>query len=153
MNEHEIRQGRRTAAVLVLAVAAGTLLLTVAKAEAGPAERVAPVRHAAMAKGCGECHMAFQPGLLPAEGWRRIMGVSQPTSARMPACPRTSPQASPSTLSAMPASGDGRLSRVTEQAWWIREHRFSSTTWQKVGGAKANCAACHPNAAMGQYED
>ena len=38
----------------------------------GP-ERAPPVTHEPTLQECGECHMAFQPALLPAESWRRIM--------------------------------------------------------------------------------
>lgn len=34
---------------------------------------VAPVKDAAYAKECGECHFAYQPGLLPERSWRKIM--------------------------------------------------------------------------------
>lgn len=35
---------------------------------------VAPVTDAAYREECGACHFAYPPGLLPARGWRRVMG-------------------------------------------------------------------------------
>jgi hypothetical protein len=35
---------------------------------------VAPVMNATYGQECGSCHMAYQPGLLPALDWARIMG-------------------------------------------------------------------------------
>jgi hypothetical protein len=48
-------------------------LITTGAARANEFERVPPVTHAATLKECGECHMAYQPGLLPAASWNRIM--------------------------------------------------------------------------------
>ena len=50
----------------------GAALASTAAAASG-IERVPPVGDATTAKECGECHMAFQPALLPAESWMRIM--------------------------------------------------------------------------------
>jgi Dihaem cytochrome c len=47
--------------------------LTPAAVAAEDLERVPPVHDAMTAKECGECHMTFQPGLLPAASWVRIM--------------------------------------------------------------------------------
>ena len=60
-----------------LSRAALFLLLAGVVANVGPAnasqfERVAPVTHAPTQKECGECHMAFQPGLLPAAFGRHL---------------------------------------------------------------------------------
>lgn len=35
---------------------------------------VAPVHDARYAKECGSCHFAYQPGLLPARSWQKLMG-------------------------------------------------------------------------------
>ena len=53
-------------------LAAAALLLALPAAADEP-ERVPPVTHEPTKKECGECHMAFQPALLPAESWRGIM--------------------------------------------------------------------------------
>ena len=37
-----------------------------------PGEDVKPVANATYAEECGACHMAYQPGLLPGDAWRRI---------------------------------------------------------------------------------
>ena len=36
-------------------------------------DNVAPVTNATYAEECGACHMAYQPGLLPAAAWQQIM--------------------------------------------------------------------------------
>ena len=40
----------------------------------GKGADVAPVRDARYAKECGSCHFAYQPGLLPARSWQKLMG-------------------------------------------------------------------------------
>ena len=35
---------------------------------------LAPVTNATYREQCGGCHLAYPPGLLPADGWRRVMG-------------------------------------------------------------------------------
>jgi mono/diheme cytochrome c family protein len=47
------------------------------------------------------------------------------------------------------------LLRITETPYWIKKHQeISDATWKhpKVNG-KANCAACHIDAAAGTFED
>jgi hypothetical protein len=53
-------------------LATAVLLLALPAAADGP-ERVPPVTQAPTREERGECHMAFQPALLPAESWRGIM--------------------------------------------------------------------------------
>jgi hypothetical protein len=45
--------------------------------------------------------------------------------------------------------------RITEQRWWMREHRkIGPTQWDKPQiKAKSNCPACHLRAEQGDYED
>jgi Dihaem cytochrome c len=65
-----------------LALAAGLLCLVPAVVAAEENEHrhnrrgadVAPVANPLYAKECGSCHFAYQPGLLPARSWRRLMG-------------------------------------------------------------------------------
>ncbi len=53
--------------------ATAALLLIGGAALANEFERVAPVTDAATLKECGECHMAYHPGLLPTASRNRIM--------------------------------------------------------------------------------
>ncbi|MBK1837469.1 diheme cytochrome c [Azospirillum sp. YIM B02556] len=142
--------GRKLAGIAVsalLAVAAGT-------ASAGEFERVGPVTHAATLKECGECHMAFQPGLLPAPSWTRIMDGLQDHFGETASLPADTAAAIRQYLTQAAGSGDGRLIRITEQRWWLRKHDFEPSIWtRKAVGAKSNCEACHRTAAQGSYED
>ncbi|KAA0592379.1 nitrate/TMAO reductase-like tetraheme cytochrome c subunit [Azospirillum lipoferum] len=130
------------------------LALTAGAAIASEFERVRPVTHAATQKECGECHMAFQPGLLPAVSWTRIMDGLQDHFGENASLPADTAAAIRSYLTQTAGSGDGRLIRITEQRWWLRKHDFEPSIWsRKTVKAKSNCEACHRTAAQGLYED
>ena len=131
------------------AAATVLLLLSGVAASANEFERVRPVTNDATRKECGECHMAFQPGLLPAGSWTRIMdGLADHfgEKASLPPGPAAEIRAY--------LTGDPALLRITEQRWWLREHRFRPEVWlRKDVMSKANCEACHRDAALGLYDD
>lgn len=135
-------------------IAAALLLAGAAAAHANEFERVAPVTHAATLKECGSCHMAFQPGLLPAASWNRIMdGLADHfgDNATLPADTAATIRA---YLTAGAGRGDGSKLRITEQRWWTHEHRLDPAVWtRRTVVSKANCEACHRGASRGLYED
>jgi hypothetical protein len=142
----------RTPFRLALFGAAALALALPAMAEDG--ERVPPVTHAATLKECGECHMAFQPALLPAQSWRTMMaglkghfGEDASLEAEMAADIEA-------YLVANAGWGDGRLLKISEQRWFRHEHDFSPAVWQKPEiRSPANCEACHQAAAKGIYDE
>lgn len=129
-------------------------------AMAGPAradefERVPPVAHRATAAECGECHMAFQPALLPAAAWARIMdGLADHFGEDASLAPDLAAEIR-AYLTANAGRGDPKILRITEQRWWLHEHRkVAAQTWSRPAvRAKSNCAACHADAERGLYED
>ena len=138
---------RGTAGALLLALACGA-------AVADEFELVPPVRHRATQKECGECHMAFQPALLPAPSWSRIMAGLGDHFGENASLPDALAAEIRGYLVASAGRGDSALLRITEQRWWEREHRFGPSVWvRKEVGSKANCDACHRNAARGLYDD
>ncbi|WP_211100205.1 diheme cytochrome c [Azospirillum halopraeferens] len=135
-------------------LAALALTLTVSPALAGENERVPPVTHAATLKECGECHMAFQPALLPAESWSRIMDGLRDHFGDDAGLPDDVAADIRAYLVGHAGRGDGRLMRITEQRWFEREHRFRDDVRKNPDiRSKANCEACHRDAARGRYED
>ena len=122
---------------------------------AGERDAVPPVTHDATRKECGECHMAFQPALLPPGSWDRLMdnladhfGESAELAPELVADIHA-------YLTANAGGGDAGVIRITEQRWWMRKHRrIRADTWQRPDiGSKINCGACHADAARGRYED
>ncbi|MEI6558780.1 MAG: cytochrome C [Rhodospirillaceae bacterium] len=137
------------------------LLLTLAVAapvRADGPDRVAPVSDPLVRKECGECHMAFQPGLLPAGSWRRIMQTLSDHFGDRATLPPDQVALITAYLTANAGEGDPALSRITEQGWWRHEHRKRWTDWLRAEGsvkakARSDCAACHRDAERGLYED
>jgi nitrate/TMAO reductase-like tetraheme cytochrome c subunit len=118
-------------------------------------DRVLPVRDAATKKECGSCHMAFQPGLLPAGSWTGIMDGLADHFGEDASLPEDLAARIRAYLVAHAGRGDERVLRITEQQWWMREHRkVRAAEWNKPQvKAKSNCPACHLGAEQGSYED
>jgi hypothetical protein len=135
----------------LLALAACLLALP---AVADEEERVPPVTHGPTLKECGECHMAFQPALLPAESWRKIMAGLADHFGEDASLEAEVAAGIEAYLVANAGRGDGTKLRISEQRWFRHEHDFPDRVWQKPEiRSKANCEACHRGAARGLYED
>ncbi len=121
------------------------------------------------AEACGACHFAYQPGLLPAASWGRLMdghgdhfGNDLALTSGQQAVLRAYLDANaadraPGRHSRKLLRGmDGQtFLRVTETPWFLRKHHHvAAATFRRpsVGGA-GNCPACHPAAARGDYDD
>jgi hypothetical protein len=131
------------------------LAFAAVSAEASELERLSPVAHAETAKECGECHMAFQPALLPAASWTLVMDGLKEHFGENAEFPRdTSASIREYLATHAGRNGDPRLMRITKQRWFVREHRYPQSVWQRPDiRSKANCPACHPRAEVGMYGD
>lgn len=109
---------------------------------------------------CGSCHLAYPPRLLPADGWKAVMGsldkhfgVDASVDAGTDAAIRRY------LLSRAPASVRGGAAadprRITQAGWFMREHdEVPAAAWRHPGvGSPANCAACHRDAAQGSFDE
>jgi hypothetical protein len=151
---------RRLAIVLGLLVAA-------APAVAGD-DWMPPVRDATVKKECGGCHMAFQPGFLPARSWDRIVDGLADHFGEDASLPVDTREVIRRYLLANAGDvvGQGRARkymrwvapgaaplRITENPDFLRKHRFAASVWSdpKVV-TKSNCLACHSGAERGIYE-
>lgn len=139
----------------LIAILSALAAVTTTAASANEMERVRPVAHAATQKECGECHMAFQPQLLPAASWDRIMDeLSTHFGDNASLDPQAVADIRSYLMSNAGRRGDGRLMRITEQRWWAREHDFRPQIWSRSDvRSKANCTACHRDADKGLYDD
>ena len=139
------------------AVGAGLMLVSAAPSRAD--ERLPPITHAATLKECGDCHMVFQPGLLPAGSWSRLMETLDKHFGENASLPAETA----AEITAYLTSHAGRSRkddrsepplRITETRWWMKEHRLSPAQWERSGArTKADCKACHTMADQGLYED
>lgn len=109
---------------------------------------------------CAACHLAYPPQLLPAEGWRKLMGSLEQhfgTDASLDAATVAEilpflEQNAGSASRYAPAAGKSDI-RITETRWFIKEHdEVPATTWKRID-SPANCAACHTTAAQGNYDE
>lgn len=109
---------------------------------------------------CGACHLAFPPGLLPAQSWKSIMGsladhygadasLDAQTTAQLRAWLERHGGSGKRGNEAPPDA------RITRANWFQREHRgINATVWKHESvSSPANCAACHPQAAQGDFEE
>lgn len=158
------------------------VLIALALCVAGPAlaerhgggPRVQPIADATTAKECSACHLAFQPEFLPARSWKKLMEPGQLANhfgddASLPEATRVRIEAYLMQNAAGVASGResskvaGSVGanetplRLTDTQIWQRRHRASEVNPARFQDAKvkskANCQACHKDAAKGVYED
>ena len=138
-----------------------------------PGEDVRPVTNATYAEECGGCHMAYQPGLLPATAWQRIMSghaladhygddasLADERRADIAAYLETNSadgaSRSRSRAFAVGDSGAGPLPRITATRYFRNEHHeipARMVTNNPAVGSFSNCNACHQGAAEGVYNE
>lgn len=138
-------------------ILAAALILAVAPAFAGD-HSVPPVRDALTRKECGECHLAFQPALLPAESWRRMMANLSDHFGDNATLPPDKAKAIEAYLVANARNGwrdSAAAARITETRWFVHEHRkIPERVWTRPDILTlSNCAACHKGAEQGLYDD
>lgn len=106
----------------------------------------------------GSCHIAYPPGMLPAESWKRVMaGLDQHygSDASLDAATQNSIAAWLDTNASRRTRTAPPEDRITRSAWFERKHdEVRASVWQrKAVGSPANCAACHPRAEQGDFEE
>jgi hypothetical protein len=127
-----------------------------------------PVSDATVQKECGACHMAFQPGFLPARSWARMTASLADHFGEDASLPDDKVEIIRNYLTAN--AGDvvnqgraakymqwvapgGTPQRITDNPDFLRKHRFADSVWKdpKVV-TKSNCVACHSGAERGFYD-
>ncbi|SMF13635.1 Dihaem cytochrome c [Tistlia consotensis] len=155
-------------AVSVSALAIGLLAGPRAEAEE-EGMSIPPVADATVQAECSACHMAFPAALLPARSWRALMaGLDDHFGENAGLDPATTAKIT-DYLVANAADAGGHRSpvlrglgpddvplRISETPWWERQHRgeVSPSAFKDPRvGSKANCVACHRDAARGFFGD
>jgi hypothetical protein len=133
-------------------------------------DRFPPVTSQTVKAACSDCHMVYQPQMLPRQSWQTIMdGLDDHfgEDASLEAAVRTEVL---TYLLAHAADVDGSEagrkflrgidlkkppSRISETPYFIKEHRkIKAATWRHAKvGSKSNCIACHTGAAKGNYDE
>ena len=123
---------------------------------------------------CAACHLAFPPGMLPADSWRRLLNdlprhfrtdasldaktvdeLAAWLSAKAiaPLAPAFYPErftdAAKRVREAPPED------RITRSAWFLRKHdEVPAGAWKRPAvKSPANCSACHTQAAEGDFNE
>jgi hypothetical protein len=108
---------------------------------------------------CGGCHVPYPPGLLPAADWRRLMGsLDRHFGADASVDPKAGAEIG-AFLAANAGRGDTRAAeaepRITTTRWFRHEHgKVSPAVFRSSAvGTTSNCAACHRDAAKGDFDE
>lgn len=140
----------------ILFLASLALLAAVSAPAVAGDHRVAPLMDPLVLKECGQCHMAFQPGLLPAASWERMMG----NLANHFGDDASLSAEKTAAIRAVLVGNAGRVrhgdvpTRITQARWFMHEHDFPEKVWKRPEVmTKSNCAACHRGAEQGFYDD
>jgi hypothetical protein len=129
-----------------------------------------PLTSEAVKQACSDCHMAYQPQLLPRKSWQTIMGTlddhfgenaSVAASVRQEVLAYLLEHAADVERSEQTREFLQGVDlqnpplRISAMPWFVHEHRkVSAQTWQHpTVQSKANCMACHAGAMQGNYED
>jgi hypothetical protein len=128
-----------------------------------------PVTDQTYKEACGQCHLAYQPELLPSASWLKILNQLNdhfgeeievdPDTRRMISEYLKSNGAESS--SAKPARrimrslGNSTPTRITDIPYLrAKHHKISASILERKSiGSLSNCSACHATAAQGIYDD
>lgn len=165
--------------VLILTLVLGTTGLAMAdndsysldKWKATPKNTLNKVDHDKYLKECGACHFAYQPGLLPAISWERMMANLSDhfgDNAELPADEATTIRnyllnnAAGRVNATLPKKimqgSDAKqpVMRITETAYFIKEHHELTPKMVKDNPevrSLSRCDACHTRASEASFSE
>jgi hypothetical protein len=132
-------------------------------------EALRPVSNPVYREGCGACHFAYQPELLPSASWKKLVTAHDDHFGESVALDDDSEKTILDYLTAngaekssaeravkiMRSLGSDVPSRITDIPYIQRKHRKISSSVLKHDsiGSLSNCTACHKTAEEGIYED
>jgi hypothetical protein len=109
---------------------------------------------------CAACHVAFPPGMLPSDSWRRLLNNLPRHFGTDASLDASTSRELATWLSAN--AGDYRRARgappedrITKSAWFVRKHdEVPADAWKRPAVKNAaNCTACHAQAAQGDFNE
>lgn len=107
---------------------------------------------------CGSCHVAYPAKLLPRAAWGEVLGNLERhygVDASLDEATLAAVSRQLASPTGKPAAPDAALPRITTAAWFRDEHdEVSAATWRRAAvKSAANCDACHPRAARGDFDE
>lgn len=131
---------------------------------------VNPVKNELYKSECGSCHFAYQPGLMPAQSWKKLMGsladhfgenaeLDSETQQQLTtylvegAAERSETRRSAKILRSLGADAPLRITDIP-----YIHYKHSEIPASLIGGnpgvrSLSNCVACHTQAAKGSYAE
>jgi hypothetical protein len=109
---------------------------------------------------CAACHIAYPPGMLPAQSWQQLMDHLSKHFATDASLDSATAQQISGWLQAN--AGTGRRfgeappqQRISKSSWFVRQHdEVGASVFKRASvGSAANCAACHVHAADGNFNE
>jgi hypothetical protein len=151
-------------------LALGFSVIVLGRAQAGGSHFYPPVADPVVKEECGSCHLAFAPSMLPANSWKRMMADLKNHFGDDASLDANTAKQITDYLAANAADTGGRRYsdkllrgvsatnsplRITELPKWVNEHRkVPDWEWKhKDVRTRANCTACHADAALGYYDE
>lgn len=137
-----------------------------ARADEKGDRRLPQVSNAAWKAECGSCHMLYHPGFLPERSWRKLMdgldkhfGASAELDSAMQKditqflTKHSTDRGGTQYAKSIPTTATPL--RITETAWFKREHReVRADVWKRAKiGSPSNCIACHQVAEQGDFSE
>jgi hypothetical protein len=112
------------------------------------------------AKECGDCHILYAPGLLPAQSWRKLMtDLPQHFDADASVTPQENKDISAFLVANASNrwTGNGVPLRITETQWFKSKHNAKEvppSVWKRASvNSPGNCKACHAGAEQGEFDE
>lgn len=109
---------------------------------------------------CGSCHLAFPPGMLPAESWRKMMSGLDRHFGTDASLTTDENREITAFLTANPSNRWTAATsplRITESQWFKSKHggrEVPPDAWKRPSiKSPANCQACHPDADKASFEE
>ncbi|OGH00910.1 MAG: hypothetical protein A2600_03400 [Candidatus Lambdaproteobacteria bacterium RIFOXYD1_FULL_56_27] len=159
----------RALSLMVLAAFGLTGTSALADGSVGQKGFLKPVTDAQYLEECGSCHFAYQAELLPKRSWEKMLsnlhdhfgddaslegpGLEAVKAYLLNNAGETSN--SKRAIKLLQSTGDKTYLRISDIPYFKREHHEISPATLARPAIKswANCAACHPDAAKGNFEE
>ena len=109
---------------------------------------------------CASCHIAYPPGMLPAQSWQRLLSNMSHHFGTDASLDADSVKQISAWLTANSSRNAGAQApppedRITRSTWFRQEHaEVSAAVWKRPAVRSAsNCAACHTRADQGNFNE
>ena len=151
-------------------IAASLIISMGAAARAVADDRFPPIANEAVRSECTDCHIAYQPQMLPRRSWRKLMAgladhfgeelsLDDETSGEVlgyllaNSADRSEKKGARKFLRGL-SSGDAPIRITDTPRWKDKHHELPESVWADERlEFKGQCNVCHTEAERGRYDD